>query len=111
MNKNLPTIMKFLTVFVLVMVLATLASSTAAQPTSVTLVGDLQQALGCEINWDPPCVPTMLAEQGYGVWRGEFAVPAGSWNYKMALDGTWDASYPSTDKPLTVTDEPLVRFY
>jgi hypothetical protein len=95
MNKNIPTIMKFSAVFVLVMVLATFAGGAAQQveaaPTSVTLVGDLQSELGCTGgDWDPTCADTHLVEQGYGVWRGEFAVPAGNWQYKMALNDAWD---------------------
>ncbi len=62
MNKNLATIMKFLAVFVLVMVLATFAGGAAqqaaAQPTSVTLVGDLQDELGCPGDWQPECAAT-----------------------------------------------------
>ncbi|MCO5190171.1 MAG: hypothetical protein M9918_18520, partial [Anaerolineae bacterium] len=76
----------------------------AAGPASVTLVGDLQSELGCPGDWQPDCANTFIAEQGYNVWRGEFAVPVGNWEYKMALNGTWDESYPGANVALVVAD-------
>ncbi|MCO5186535.1 MAG: pullulanase-type alpha-1,6-glucosidase [Anaerolineae bacterium] len=83
----------------------------AAGPASVTLVGDLQSELGCPGDWQPDCANTFIAEQGYNVWRGEFAVPVGNWEYKMALNGTWDESYPGANVALVVADATPTRFY
>ena len=41
-----------------------------AAPTSVTLVGDLQDELGCPGDWAPDCAATYLTEIGNDVWRG-----------------------------------------
>ncbi|MCK5429197.1 MAG: hypothetical protein KAI94_06985, partial [Anaerolineales bacterium] len=49
--------------------LSPLAQPAASAPISVTLVGDLQDELGCPGDWQPECADTHLTEQGYGVWR------------------------------------------
>ncbi|NDJ78804.1 MAG: hypothetical protein GYB65_21345, partial [Chloroflexi bacterium] len=64
------------------------------QPESVTLVGTVQSALGCEGDWDPACEATFLAYDGDdGVWQGTWRLPAGDYEYKVALNGTWDEDY------------------
>ncbi len=96
------------------------ASAPQADPTQVTLVGDLQSKLGVGCSdWDPACSGSALTYQGYGVWRGEFTVQTDTpttWEYKIALNGTWDESYKgnhnngwNTLLPLTTTQ--TVRFY
>jgi hypothetical protein len=56
----------------------------SAAPTSVTLAGDLQSALGCPDNWQPECAATHLTDRSNGVWRGQFNVSTDSWQYKVA---------------------------
>jgi hypothetical protein len=66
----------------------------AAPPTRVTIAGTLQSELGCPADWQPGCAATDLADaDGDGTWTGTFEVPAGSWEYKAALNGSWDESY------------------
>ncbi|HSP52860.1 MAG TPA: hypothetical protein VLO00_08195, partial [Cryobacterium sp.] len=68
-------------------------SATAATPT-VALVGSLQSELGCAEDWQPACASTELAPTGVdGVWSAEFTVPAGSYDYKVALNDSWDETY------------------
>jgi glycosidase len=65
-----------------------------AEPGTVTIAGSLQSELGCPGDWQPECVATHLAfDAEDGVWHATFAVPAGAWEYKAALDGTWDENY------------------
>jgi glycosidase len=79
--------------------LATSAGVVAALPataaaTSVALVGDLQEELGCPGDWQPACTATELTlQQGGTTWSGTFAVPAGSWNFKVALNDSWAENY------------------
>ena len=82
-----------------------------AAPTSVTLAGSLQSELGCPGDWDPGCPVTNLSEVGNDVWRGLFTIPAGNWEYKAALNGAWDESYPVANKALAVGADTAVRFY
>ncbi|GAB4084246.1 hypothetical protein GCM10028784_08760 [Myceligenerans cantabricum] len=67
------------------------AAETAAG--SATLVGDLQTALGCAENWDPTCQDSTLTPVGDGTFTAEVDLPAGTYEYKVALDGSWDESY------------------
>ena len=70
-----------------------LASHTT-DPTSVTIAGSLQSELGCPGDWDPACAATHLTyDAGDGVWQGTWTVPAGSYEYKAALNNTWDENY------------------
>ena len=64
-------------------------------PSAVTLVGSLQSELGCPGDWQPECAATHL-EPVAGqpeVFRATFTVPAGSYEYKVALNGSWDENY------------------
>ncbi|KAA3665386.1 MAG: hypothetical protein DWQ04_00880, partial [Chloroflexi bacterium] len=84
---------------------------TFAAPTSVTIAGSLQDELGCAGDWQPDCANTHLTEIGNDVWRAEFTIPAGSWEYKAALNDTWDVSYPGANILLDLGVETAVRFY
>src|SRR5438270_3213379 len=63
-------------------------------PTSVTLVGSLQSELGCAGDWDPSCAATHFTYDATDdVWQGTWTVPTGSWEYKAALNDSWDENY------------------
>jgi glycosidase len=70
-----------------------LASHTSA-PSAVTIAGSLQSEAGCAGDWDPDCPATHLAyDAGDDAWRATFDLPAGSYEYKAALNGSWDENY------------------
>ena len=78
---------------VLVLVPVAGGSHTPA-PTSVGLPGSFGDELGCPGDWQPDCSVTQLAFDAEDrVWQGAFDVPAGSWEYKAALNGSWDENY------------------
>ncbi len=78
---------------VLVLFPAASASSTP-NPSSVTIVGDLQSEAGCAGDWDPACAATHLTyDANDDVWQGTFALPAGNYQYKAALNDSWDENY------------------
>ncbi len=63
-------------------------------PTTVTLVGDLQAEIGCGGDWDPTCAASYLAYNAEDdVWQQTFTPPAGSYEYKAALNNGWDENY------------------
>ena len=65
-----------------------------ALTTPVTLVGSLQSELGCAGDWDPACTATDLTyDANDDVWQGTLTVPAGSYEYKAALNDSWDENY------------------
>ncbi|HET9211886.1 MAG TPA: alpha-amylase, partial [Thermoanaerobaculia bacterium] len=71
---------------------AALANTPA--PQLVTVAGDLQSELGCANDWMPDCTATHLAyDPADDVWQGTFDVPAGSWQYKAALNNSWTENY------------------
>ena len=74
--------------------LATSSPAVAAETTSVTLVGDLQSEVGCSADWQPDCESSRLARVGdTSTYRGTFTIPAGSWQFKVAINGSWDVNY------------------
>ena len=70
-------------------------------PSQVTLVGSLQSELGCPGDWQPECAQTALlpVAGSPGLFRASFTVPAGAFEYKVALNGTWDENYGAGGAP------------
>ncbi|MGM0386731.1 MAG: alpha-amylase family glycosyl hydrolase, partial [Actinomycetota bacterium] len=85
--------------------------ATAATDRLVTLVGNLQSELGCSDDWQPDCAATLLPTTGAeDVYAETFSVPAGAWEFKVALDGTWDESHPADNIPLNLAAATEVTF-
>jgi hypothetical protein len=87
-------------------------------PTSVTIVGSLQSELGCLDDWQPDCAATHLAfDPADNVWQGTFNVPAGNFEYKTALNDSWDENYGQNatsngaNIPLDLSEAKAVKFY
>lgn len=65
-----------------------------AEPSRLVIPGNLQEALGCSGNWQPDCTSTELVQDSVsGVWKNIFALPIGDYEYKAALNGSWDENY------------------
>ena len=62
-------------------------------PASVTLVGTLQSELGCPGDWSPDCAATHLTPGSRRRRSATFPVPAGSHEFKVAINDSWDESY------------------
>ena len=63
-------------------------------PPSVTIAGSLQDELGCPGDWQPDCAATHLVYDAVDdVWQGTFSLPVGSYEYKAAIDDSWDENY------------------
>ncbi|MFX3634171.1 MAG: pullulanase, partial [Candidatus Pristimantibacillus sp.] len=97
--------------------------ASAAVPTKVVLVGNLQSALGADEDWKPDADATAFTDLGNGYYSFTGTLPAGEYEYKVALDGNWDVSYgfESYTNPsgsdnggnikLSLTAETAVTFY
>lgn len=90
----------FLTGVSLLAMLAQIVSPSPAladhtpDPVNVTIAGSLQSELGCAGDWDPGCSVTHLSyDASDGVWQGTWNIPAGSYEYKAALNDSWDENY------------------
>jgi len=105
--------------FILIIPLAISSpSQVEAEPSSVTVVGNLQSELGCAGDWDPACAVTHLTYDGNDrVWQNSFSVPAGSWEYKAALNDSWVTNYGAhaiqngANIPLSLAGPTNVKFY
>jgi pullulanase-type alpha-1,6-glucosidase len=99
-------------------VLGITTSGAPPQPGSVTIAGSLQSELGCPDDWQPGCAATHLAfDVGDTVWQGVFNVPGGNWEYKAALNDSWDENYGlnatpnGPNIPLSLAAPSGVKFY
>ncbi|MGA4721777.1 alpha-amylase family glycosyl hydrolase [Fictibacillus nanhaiensis] len=105
------------------MILQTFASalliqpaSTKAQERTVTLVGDLQNELGGAGDWNPADAGTKMELQPNGKYKLSGKLPAGNYEYKIAINGSWDENYGVDGKQggdnykLTIDAEKEVTF-
>ena len=83
----------------------------------VNVPGSYQAAAGCAADWAPDCAVTAMAKGDDGLWHsGPFNLVAGSYEGKVALDGTWTTNYGSDglqDGPnyaFTLTADGTVEF-
>ncbi|MFC7440442.1 alpha-amylase family glycosyl hydrolase [Laceyella putida] len=84
-----------LLIFCLVVQTISLTSSPTlfAAERTVTLVGTLQDELGGSSEWNPADPKTLMAKQADGTYQLTGVLPAGTYEYKVALNGTWDENY------------------
>jgi glucoamylase len=93
-------------------------ADTTPNPTSVTVAGSLQSEAGCAGDWDPACAATHLAyDASDDVWQKTVPLPAGSYEYKAALNDAWDENYGlhaapgGANVPLALPAAGNVKFY
>ncbi len=61
----------------------------------VNLPGSYQDKAGCGAAWDPACTATAMEEGDDGMFTLTVELPAGDYEYKVALDGDWTTNYGS----------------
>ena len=89
------------------------AEHRATPPGGVTLAGSLQDEIGCGADWDPGCQQSGLSVQADGSWALTADVPAGTYAYKVAINGSWDESYGASgggNLPLVLSHPARLRF-
>lgn len=65
----------------------------------VNIPGSYQEIVGCSNIWQPECSTTAMIQGGDGLWRsGPFRLPAGSYEFKVAFDGSWSTNYGNDGK-------------
>ncbi|QIG39279.1 pullulanase-type alpha-1,6-glucosidase [Microbacterium sp. 4R-513] len=94
-----------------------LAAPAAAADRTFALVGSLQSELGCPEDWKPECPATELAPTAdENLFSAEFNVPKGTYEYKVAVNDSWDENYGvdgargGGNIPLTVDGPSKLRF-
>nr|MCU0482245.1 hypothetical protein [Anaerolineae bacterium] len=92
--------------------------ATVEQPEMVVIPGTIQSVAGCEADWQPDGACTALTyDPTQDIWAGTFTIPAGEYEYKVAINGAWDENYGGAgdaggpNVPLVLTEETAVTFY
>lgn len=87
-------------------------------PDSVTIAGTVQPEVGCSGEWNTTCEESQLTyDPANDIWLATFDLPAGSYEYKAALNGSWDdnyglnAEYYGPNIPLELTEDGPVTFW
>jgi len=84
--------------------------------TMVNVPGSWQAAVGCEGDWDPACEITALTDNGDGTYSGTFDIPAGEYEFKVAIGGSWGENYGADgvrdgdNVPLVLESDSTVTF-
>ncbi|WP_270180343.1 alpha amylase N-terminal ig-like domain-containing protein [Alkalihalobacillus sp. CinArs1] len=80
---------------------------------TVTLVGDLQDELGVEADWKPDASETIMEDKGDGFYEFTAELPAGKYEYKIAINQSWGESYGKDggNIPLELSEASKVTFY
>ena len=115
----LALLVSMITTISLVGVSNTATAAAADQPTAVSVPGDFGAQVGCPGDWQPDCAQVQLTRRSNDdVWSTTLTLKAGSYNYKAALNKSWDVSYGQGGSasggniPLTVpVDGTKVTFY
>jgi glycosidase len=66
---------------------------TKAEGRVVSLVGNLQDELGAAGEWSPGDPATQMTLMEDGKYRLTGTLPAGNYEYKIAINGSWDENY------------------
>ena len=105
-----------LLLLLLIAVLTVSSAQDALTGKKVILAGSIQAALGAKA-WDSNGEITRMKEVSGGVFEFAAAFPKGSYEYKVAVGGTWDENYGlkgakgGANIPLNVTvDGTIVKF-
>lgn len=94
-----------------------ISAPVAAADRQFVLVGSLQSELGCPADWSETCEATRLTETTDDVvYAKTFEVPAGTYEYKVAVGGGWTENYGAdgaldgANIPLTVAGPSMLSF-
>ena len=61
----------------------------------VNLPGSYQDKVGCGGQWDPACEATGMKKGDDGLYILTVQIPAGDYEFKVAMDGAWTVNYGS----------------
>ncbi|MGZ4161335.1 MAG: pullulanase X25 domain-containing protein, partial [Neobacillus sp.] len=93
------------------------AKAAESAPKQVVLVGSLQTVLGNSGDWDPASAKTQMTYQGNGLYTYTGTLPAGNYEYKIAIGGGWSENYGDGGVPggnnikLNLTEQREITFY
>ncbi len=89
----------------------------ARKPETAAIPGTIQSVLGCDGDWMPDCAATYLTfDEEDQLWQATFTIPAGEYEYKAALNDSWDENFGLNAEsygpniPLALGEEAAVTF-
>nr|WP_237709697.1 pullulanase-type alpha-1,6-glucosidase [Microbulbifer agarilyticus] len=92
-------------------------ASTNSELSMVNIPGTIQTAIGCSDVWQEACPESQLTyDADDDLWQGSFTLPAGDYEYKVAINGSWDENYGGNadagggNIPLSIAAEQSVKF-
>ncbi|MFE4541709.1 alpha-amylase family glycosyl hydrolase [Arthrobacter sp. NPDC056727] len=78
----------------------TVTVGAAPQPDSVTVAGSLNSEMGCPDDWQPACQAAFMAfDPADRLWKLTADLPAGQYEFKAAINGSWDENYGQDGAP------------
>ena len=93
-------------------------TAAAAADLVVTAAGAFDSEIGCPGDWQPDCQAAQLSKRANdGIYSATFTIPAGDYEYKIAVGGNWDENYGLGGVPgganatLSLATETAVTFY
>ncbi len=88
------------------------------QPDAVSVPGSFNDLVGCESAWLPGCdAIQMTFDEEDQLWQISFELPAGEYEYKVAINGAWDENYgqgaepDGANIPLVLEEDITVTFF
>jgi len=70
------------------------------EPSAVAVAGSLNSEIGCPGDWQPDCDEAQMTyDPESGLWTLTVAPPAGTYEYKIAVDRSWDENYGAGGEP------------
>lgn len=77
----------------------TVTAAEAVEYKTVNLPGTFQAQLACDGDWKVDCAQTALTWDGMAkVWRGQFTIKQGDYEYKVAINNGWDINFGKEGK-------------
>lgn len=84
---------------------------------NVILAGSFQSEMGCAGDWQADCPMTGLAfDAPNNLWKNSMHLPAGNWEFKVTIDGSWAENYGEggvpggPNIPLNLAEPSIVSF-
>ncbi|MFE5837191.1 alpha-amylase family glycosyl hydrolase [Arthrobacter sp. NPDC056493] len=78
----------------------TVVVGAAPQPDSVTVAGSLNSEMGCPDDWQPACQSAFMTfDPADRLWKLTADLPAGQYEFKAAINGSWNENYGQDGAP------------
>lgn len=88
----------------------------ASEERIIGVPGSYQAETACEAPWQPACEATFMELQEDGTYTLTVDLPAGEYEFKIAINGTWDENYgvdgerDGPNYPLVLEEDSTVTF-